>query len=60
MVDNRFNSHYENISLKLNNLLVRLLIALNSRDKDVSINSIDSNSQPKENIKIEDNINNNI
>ena len=56
MVDNS-NSHYENISLKINNLLDRLLIALNSRDKDVCI---DNNSQPKENVKIEDDINNNI
>ncbi len=54
------NSHYENISLKINNLLDRLLIALNSRDKDVSKNTIDNNSQTKENMKIEDDINNNI
>jgi len=58
MVD-RFASHYENISLKINDLLVRLLIALNSRDKDLC-KDIDINSQPKENIKIEDNINNNL
>lgn len=51
------NSHYKNISLKINNLLDILLISLNSRDTDVCI---DSNSQPKENIKIEDNINNNL
>ena len=57
MIYNKLNSHYENISLKINKLLDRLLIALNSRDKDVCI---DSNSQPKENIKIEDNINNNL
>ena len=54
---NRFSSHYENISLKINDLVDRLLIALNSRDKDICI---DTNSQPKENIKIEDDINNNI
>ena len=54
---NRISSHYENISLKINDLVDRLLIALNSRDKDICI---DSNSQPKENMKIEDDINNNI
>ena len=54
---NRFSSHYENISLKINDLVDRLLIALNSRDKDICI---DTNSQPKENNKIEDDINNNI
>ena len=48
MIHNTLNSHYENISLKINNLLDKLLIALNSRDKYVYI---DSNSQPKENIK---------
>ena len=56
MVDS-FSSHYENISLKINDLLDRLLIALNSRDKDICI---DTNSQPKENMKIKDDINNNI
>ena len=55
-----FNSHYENISLKIDEFLNTVLITLNSRDKEVSKNTIDSNSQSKENVKIEDDINNNI
>lgn len=59
MID-RFNSHYENISIKINDLLDRLLIVLNSRNRDMCKDSIDTNSQSKENMKIEDDINNNI
>ena len=47
MVDTS-NSHYKNISLKINNLLDRLLLAINSRDK----NNLDTNSDTTENMKI--------